>query len=509
MNTKSLMWLGAVTVLIAGVAAMTIQRREASEKSPEETKKLFPDLVKSVNDVASITIQKKDGEYTLQKNGDTWGSLEKKGFPVDIEPVRKTLLGLCDATLLEQKTSDKERYAKLGVQDPDAEGSTSTLVTLKDAGGKVLASLIVGKPHEGKSFGTNEVYVRRAGESESWLAKAALDLKDKEVDWLDKKILEVKRDRIRSVDVKHPDGEVVHIEREKPEDTNFTLANIPEGKELTFPTAASGLASSLEWLNLEDVVPASDVDFKSTPPVTCRFTTFDGLTVTVTTKDDKDKTYAKFETAYEAPPEAVGPKPEEKKDEASPDKKDEKKDDKKPEKKSPDEVKKESADLNARLSQWVYVIPSYNKASFTKHMADLVKDKAPPAPPPGSTPATNPDGTPKANDPDTYKIPNDLPPEIQKQIEEHQKSLGHKTEVVAPTPVPPKSADAKPTDTKPGDAKPSDTKPGDAKPAETKPGDPKPDDSKTPDPKPQDPPKDETKPPQQDPPKDATSSPRR
>jgi hypothetical protein len=486
MNTKSLVWLSAVTVVIAGVAAMTLQSREASVKGADETQKLFPDLAKSVNDVASITIKKKDGEYTLQKTGDAWGEVEKKGYPVDIEPVRKTLIGLTDATTVEQKTSDKERYSKLGVQDPEAtpaDGTTSTLITLKDASGKVIASLIVGKPHEGKSFGTNEVYVRRAGENESWLAKAALDLKDKNVDWLDKKILEVKRDRIRSVEVKHPEGEVVHVDRAKPEDTNFTLANIPEGKELTFPTAASGMASALEWLNLEDVVPASEVDFQSAPPVTGRFTTFDGLVITVTTKDDKDKTYAKFEASYEAPSELTGPQPEEKKDDASADKKD----DKKPEKKSPDEVKKEVAELNAKLSPWVYVIPSYNKATFTKHMADLVKDKAPPPPPPGSEPK-NPDGSPKTSDPDTYKIPNDLPPEIQKQIEEHQKSLGHKTEVVPPTPVPPKPGDAKPGDAKPGDVKPADAKPGDVKPGDAKPDDKKPDDSK-----PQDPPKDPPK----------------
>jgi len=522
MNTKSLVWLGAVTLVIAGVAAMTLERREASERGSQETQKLFPDLSRSVNDVAAITIKKKDGEFTLQKSGEKWGLAEKQGYPVDMEPVRKTLIGLTEATLVEAKTSDKERYAKLGVQDPGATAapetaaadvtgttgaaatraangaeSSSTLVTLKDSSGKAIASLIVGKPHEGKSFGTNEVYVRRAGEAQSWLAKAALELKDKNVDWLDKKILEVKRDRIRAVDVKHPDGEVVHVERDKPEDTNFTLANIPEGKELTFPTAASGMSSSLEWLNLDDVVPASEVDFKATPPVVCRFSTFDGLTITVTTKEDKDKTYARFEAAYEPPPEVAGPKPEEKKDESA-----DKKDDKKPEKKSPDEVKKEVAELNARLSPWVYVIPSYNKATFTKHMADLVKDKAPPPPPPGSQPATNPDGTPKTSDPDTYKIPNDLPPEIQKQIQEHQASLGHKTEVVAPTPAKPADANAKPADAnakpadaKPSDAKPADTKPSDAKP-DAKPGDAKPGEPKPGDAKPDDKPKDAPKPPQ-------------
>lgn len=490
LNTKSLTMLGAATLVVAGVAALTMRSRESSEHTSGESAKLFPDLERELNDVATVTIKKKDGEYTLKKNGDAWGLVEKKDYAVDVEPLRKTLIGLAEATEIEAKTADKDRYAKLGVEDPDAADSTSTLITLKDAGGKVLASLVVGKAHEGKSFGSNEHYVRKPGEAQSWLVKASLDLKEKSVDWLDKKILEVKRDRVRSVEVKHADGEIVHVDREKPEDTNFTLQNIPDGKELTYPTAAAGMSSALEWVNFEDVVPANDVDFKTAPGPVCKFTTFDGLTVTVTTKDDKEKTYARFEAAYEPPPDTVGPKPEEKKDEPSADKKDDK-EGKKAEKKSPDEVKKEVADLNSKLAPWVFVIPSYNKANFTKHMSDLVKDKAPPPPPPGSQPAPNADGktgdgAAKPPDKDVYQIPDNLPPEIQKQIREHQESLGHKTVVVpAKSPAAP-AADGKPTDGNPADGKPADASTPEAKPADVKPGDKKPDEGKSSDPKPSD-----------------------
>ena len=345
--------------------------------------------------------------------------------------------------------------------------------------------------------------MRKPGGAQSWLVKANLDLKEKNVDWLDKKVLEVKRDRVRSVEVKHTDGEVVHVDREKPEDTNFTLQNIPEGKDLTYPTAATGMSSALEWVNFEDVVPANDVDFTASPGPVCKFTTFDGLMITVTTKDDKEKTYARFEAAYEPPPDTVGPKPEEKKDEPSADKKDDK-EGKKPEKKSPDEVKKEVADLNSKISPWVFVIPSYNKANFTKHMNDLVKDKAPPPPPPGSQPAPNADGktgdgAAKPPDKDVYQIPDNLPPEIQKQIREHQESLGHKTMVVPAKPPDSPAPDGKTPEGKPADGKPADGKPADAstpeaKPGEVKPGDKKPDegkssDSKPDDDKPKDPPK--------------------
>ena len=425
MNAKSLLILAGATAVVAIGAAVTLHSRESAVHAVGQDQKLFPALMSSINDVAMIRVQRKDGAYTLKRDGDRWVLVEKGNYPVDIAPVRKTLIELSGLTTLEAKTTDSARYDKLGVQDVDAEGSTSTLLTLADASGKELAKLIVGKQHQGKGMGGGEIFVRKSGDNQSWLAKGDLEVKEKSADWLDKQILEVKRDRIRSVEITHPDGEVVHVERQKPEENDFVLSNIPEGKELKYPTVAGALSSALDFLNLEDVVPASEVDFKTNPGAVSRFMTFDGLVITVTTKDDKDKTYARFEASYEAPPpEAAAPAAtEDKQDDANA--KDAEKT--KHAKKTPEEEQKEIADINARTGPWTYVIPTYNKASFTKHISDLLKDKAPPAPPPGSQPPADGADASDGENKDSYMIPSDLPPEIQEQIKQHQESLGHKT----------------------------------------------------------------------------------
>jgi hypothetical protein len=272
--------------------------------------------------------------------------------------------------------------------------------------------LIVGKDHTGKSFtGAHQVYVRKPGEAKSWLANGDVSLKEKGSDWLDKKILEVKRERIRAVEIRHADGEVVVVDREKPDAKDFTLHDIPEGKDLTYPSAPTSVADALGYLNLEDVVPAESMDMKEDVSCTSRFSCFDGLTITVRTKEVGDKTYARFEASYEAPPETAGPSPasESKKDDAkdtsqasAPEAKDgAAKTEEKPKTKTAEEVQKEVTELNGRLSKWVYQIPSYNKSSFEKKKSELLKDRV--SPPAGATktetpPAVTPETAPNSSE---------------------------------------------------------------------------------------------------------------
>ncbi|MBK7643174.1 MAG: DUF4340 domain-containing protein [Planctomycetes bacterium] len=379
MNQKTLTLLLAATLVVGGLAALKISSDSAAVSSSTSNAKLLPELDKKVNEIASITLQRKDGTATLVRDASGgWGLAEKEGYPVDASAVRQSLLALAEMTPLEEKTDDPSRYEKLGLQAPDAEGSTSTLVTVKDKSGAEIAKVLVGKQSEAHGgMPSGNTYVRRGDEKVCWLAKGSPELKDKPTDWLKKQILEVKRDRIQSVEVKHADGELVQVQRAKPEDANFDLAGIPEGQELSYPTVAGSLAGALEYLNLEDVLPADKVDFTKDPGPTSEFRTFDGLKVTVHVKDEGDKCYARFEVAYEAPPQvgpapepapsAEGAMPEEQAEEA---------------KKSPEEVKKEASELQERLSKWAYVIPAYSKAFFEKHMKELVKAKTPPPAPP-------------------------------------------------------------------------------------------------------------------------------
>ncbi|MDZ4772031.1 MAG: DUF4340 domain-containing protein [Planctomycetota bacterium] len=426
MKTKSLAILSVAALATIGLAAFVLSRSDDSvtaRKPPDATTKdgkarLFPGLYEKVNDVATVTIQKKTGTYTLHKTNEAWGLADKANFPIEMDSVRKMLIAIGEMHKLEAKTSDAARYVNFGVQEPDAEGSESALITLKDAAGNEMAKFVLGKEHDLKgAVASNQRYVRKVGDAQTWLVQGSFDSKEKGTDLLKKSILEVKKDRIRSIEITQPDGELLVVDRASPLLTDFTLVEIPEGKELTYPTAPGSVASGLEYVNLEDVEPRGKIDFASPPGPVAKFKTFDGLVVTVTTKDQDGKAWAKFEASFEEP--VVTPPLEAPKEGEAPPTE--------PEKKTPDEVRKEVADLNARLSKWDYQISSYTRTNFGKKKSELLKDKAPPVAPadPNATP-----GTEKSDEP--FFIPNTLPPEIQQQIKADQEAKGNKVIIGTP-----------------------------------------------------------------------------
>jgi hypothetical protein len=414
MNTRTIVALAGFTAAFAVAAIVTLSSREKSARSNETKTLLFPELKAHLTDASLLTIQRAGGTVVVRKTGDSWGLADKSDFPVDVEPVRKTLLTLSEMETVEAKTKNADAYAKLGVEDVTQPDAKSIQLTLQDAAGKKLAELIVGKNHESKNYGApGESYVRKPGDTQSWLVKGQLELREKPEEWLQKKILEVKRDRVRACEVRHPSGEVVHAERQAPDQTDYTLAGIPEGKELKYATAANTLASGLEYVNLDDVVPSGTIDFAVEPGPTTTFWCFDGLKIVVQCKEQDGKTYAQFVASYEAPAEPAAPAPDAAAPAAT------------PAKKSPEEVQKEVAELNARHSKWTYVLSTYNRNAFFKRMDELVKDKTPPAPPPGEGGTSNGGASGE-----TLKIPDNLPPEIQEQIRKDLESRGEKTEIV-------------------------------------------------------------------------------
>lgn len=252
MKTKSLALLAVAAIGTVGLAVYSLNRSQdavTATQSPEgagqDTKdRLFPGLMEKINDVTSVTIRQQDSEYTLTQSNGRWGLAEKAGYPIEVDSVRKLLISMGEMRKIEQKTSDPAHYSVFGVQDPGTPTAESALVTLKDASGAEMARLVYGKEHESKgAVASNQRYVRRGGEAQTWLVQGTFDLKAQGAELLQKKILEVKRDRIRSVEITQADGSLLAVDRASPSLTDFTLLAIPEGKELTYPTAPGSVTS--------------------------------------------------------------------------------------------------------------------------------------------------------------------------------------------------------------------------------------------------------------------------
>jgi hypothetical protein len=419
MDKKALIGLSLAAAALVGGAVYMQRDVQTAESALEGKDALAPALADRVNEVAEVRVVRNAGSYTLKKAGDGWGLAEKGGHPVETATVRKALLVLRDMKRLEKKTADPAKHAQLDLADPAAEGSKCVRIDLLDAGGATLASVLVGKQLEQKNaLSSNRTYARLAGDDQCWLASGKAEFFESSVDWLEKKIVEIKRDRVRAVGIAHPDGERYDISRPDKSTSDFALAEIPEGKEPSYAGAPGAVASALEWVNLEDVAPVASIDFSTGAGPVATFTTFEGVVVQVTTKDQDGKSWARIEARYEAPSAAQGPAPAAVEGQPAPED---------PAKVAAD-AQAEVEKLQKKLSGWAYQISSYSRSNFGKKKAEVLKDKAPAGAGEGGGETATPDDGLGGEDKPVI-IPDSLPKEIQDQIKAHQESLGNTVQI--------------------------------------------------------------------------------
>jgi len=381
MNTRTFTIMGAVTLILVGAAVWVSQHKDTA--LPQTGQRVFPDLMAKINEVAAIRVSAAEGTFTIVREGESWNVEEKHRYPAHVGKIREALIGLGELTILEPKTSKPEFYEKLGVQDVEAEGASSTEVTLTDAAAATLAKLIVGNQHPAGTPGQDEVYVRKSGDPQTWLAMGNLSVPTMADEWLDKNFLEVEPKRVRSLRISHPDATTLRVAKEKPDDHDFTVVNLPTGTEVESQFAVNNLVSTITSLSFDDVKPKSEIAFNDQSVVTAVFETFDGLEVTVTLLPEDEKHYVKVSAAFkddliwkpESEEGADAEKHAEETQEADNAEKEET-DVSTPEKptiKPAAEVKTEIEALNKRVAEWVYVLPTFRAETLLKKPEDLVK----------------------------------------------------------------------------------------------------------------------------------------
>ena len=367
MNKTGFLILTAVTAaLIAGAAAL---RPAETTTAPAAGARFFPDLdAKAVNAVDRLRVTAEARSFTLERKAGTWFVKEKGGYPATFARVKEALVSLSQLKQFERKTSDPSRYDKLDLEDPDKKGASSKRLTAF-AGDKTVADVIVGKSNAKEIlFGRSLVYVRLPGDRQSWLAAGDPKLAAEIGDWLDRSVLDVKTGRIREVvqtaaggtggDAAGPARVIVG--KDKAGDAEFTLRNMPEGREIKGERFLRYIGESLDKLTLEDVKPAGEIDFAGKATGGAVFRTFDGLVVTAklarTGKpDEDDKYWMTFEAGVdesallkEKPKAESGLKPA-------------------------GEVRKEAAAINARTAGWAYKVSSTVTRFMRYTMADILK----------------------------------------------------------------------------------------------------------------------------------------
>lgn len=372
MKEKQFVILVITTLVVVVMMFMAVSRRESAVKSTIEGQLFYPELQDKINEIAAVEISKGDARISLEQKEETWVVKEKEGYPADFGKIKEMLLAIANLKVFEKKTSKPENYAKLGVEDPEGEESHSTLITLSDSSESVVASTIIGNQRMAKSPDAQDaLYVRKQGDPQVWLVYGTVSSRSEYKDWVQKEIIDVNKDRIQSVLIKQADGSKLEAKKDKPEEKDFQLVDLPEGSEVQSVFALNQLAAVLEQLTFDDVRKRNDVEFDPEATVLSQYKTFDGLVINISSMEQDGKWHVKFNSRFDESSLnkqlEVVLEPEEQTETDT--------DQKETTIEAPVEVIKEAKAITDRVDKWVYIIPNFKARNITKKIADVIKEK--------------------------------------------------------------------------------------------------------------------------------------
>lgn len=331
MNARRVGILLGVAVLII-IGALWMSSLKHGERAMPSGATVLPQLRDSINAVTEVHVIKGDGTRTTLKKGASDWVVDERGFTADSGRVRKLLLDLSELKVLEEKTRDPANYAALGVEDISKTGATGTRIEVVDP--KKTTSLIVGK-----NSGLKSSYVRIVDGPQSLLASPQITVDADAKQWLERTIVDIPQEHVKSVVVTPATGPAYSVQREKKEQTDFTVTGMPKGRELSSPSAANSIAGALASLSLDDVrKPPADV--KPDSSAHSVFETFDGLKVDITGRKEGEQHYIAVKTESTAA--------------AS---------------------ESEAQKINARLAGWELQIPAYKYDALFRPLEDSLTPK--------------------------------------------------------------------------------------------------------------------------------------
>lgn len=337
---------GRILAVLTGLALVTLtlallalHHRAAMVAPRYEEATFLPGLAHALTagEVTRIHIVSKTASFDVAfVPAKGWVLPDSGNFPAAFDVVKKSLVALAALQTVEPKTDNPELYSYLGLDAPPQ--GDGVAVTLSNDKGKVLASLILGKPAPlGDAIG---FFVRKTSDKQSWLVKSPSEIRTSPADWMDKTVVAIKPTRVASVTIEPATGPGYTVSRNAATDPAFSVAPLPKGRELTYDGAGDGVAMTLSDFSFDDIKPALALDFTSAAHMSLH--TFDGLTVSIDIAAIGTEHWVRL-SATSDPGKAA--------------------------------AAKEALAINAHASGWAFKLPAYKASLFAQPLETLLKPK--------------------------------------------------------------------------------------------------------------------------------------
>jgi hypothetical protein len=337
MKPTSFAALAVATVLALVIAIATYGAQNRWSQAKVSGAALFPGLAAQAARIAKIELKQGDKTLTLARDKEAWTLADRGGYPAKTDAVRSLLVKVAQAELVESKTSNKERYAQLELEDPAAKDTKSRLLRVLDDKGASIAEVIVGKKRF-DAFGASKggTYVRKPGDAQTWLSNADLDVSVAVRDWVQPGVLDLAAAKIAKVTIEIPGEEPLVIARDEKDANKHTLVGIPDGKKLKEGAGIDGIVRSVGSIELEDVRKPAAPATPGGEAGVAKIEADGGLAVTLRLRKEGEDTWVSLEAAG-----AEG------------------------------DAKKSAEDITKRVQGWEYKVPAHKAQSILKRRADL------------------------------------------------------------------------------------------------------------------------------------------
>ena len=327
--------LVAAALAISGALYLSTQRN-----LPRDTHgaALLPSLAGELNTVTALSVRRGGAAptVTIHEQGGRWTVAERGDYPADVSKLRKLLLALSDAKIVEEKTSNPANFSIIGVEDPSSPGASGAEIGFTARDGK--HAVIIGKPIGEGNF------ARRSGENSSYSVEPGISFEAEPRYWIDSHLIDIAAANIQSIEIKPAAGPAYTVRRVVADSShsgapgtpsagsstpsansstpggsstpgagsstasahpapskdaeNFALDGVPSGRKAADAASLAPSPSTYGALTADDVAPAGGVDFSKATVATV--TLSDGNVITITGAVVGDKHWVQLQASKDA-----------------------------------------------------------------------------------------------------------------------------------------------------------------------------------------------------------------
>jgi len=379
MNKKNLLILivAAAVLGAAGIAVFKKNQSQWSESGEEIGDKLIADF--PINDVAEVSLEDKDGNVQLRKQGESWVVVNRNGYPANFDDIQGLLTGIWRMEAIQRPKVGESHLGRLKLQDPakaESAEESAIKVTLKDGSGKALNTVYIGKEHMTKAqsnggFGGGSwpdgryVMVGSDVSTVSLVKETFQSAGTKVPNWLSKDFFKV--EKLKSVQYTDAAGTNSWKLVRDSESAELQLANAGE-KEIVNDTNARSLKTLFSSPSFTDVdVETDPVKTGLDKPAKVVISTFDNFTyeIAIGGEDSDENRYLSMKVTADIQKERAPGEDEKEEDKAKLDKE------------HADQVAKleEKLENEKKFEGHTFLVSGWTVNSVMKPRSEMVKEK--------------------------------------------------------------------------------------------------------------------------------------